>query len=190
MQTSVVNDFRDKCCKLLPVEKVECHMRPTAAAVAICQTTAAFPSLWPRQWQHRKFTTNIKTEHSMLIFISTICLPADLAGGHLSRDKPLFVKRFNQARLKERAAFRRSFFFFLATQTVPMWQCLPVEIRAAPDAVVAEVLLGLFRTVVFARVWPQQVTHGPESRRLLEPVQLHSARHSEQRMRQAVKKNP
>lgn len=125
----------------------------------------------------------------MLIFISTICLPADLTGGHLSRDKPLFVKRFNQARLKERAAFRLSFFFPTA-QTVPMWQRLPVKIRAASDTVVAEVLLGLFRTVVFARVRPQQVTHGPERRRLFEPIQLHSERHSERLVRQAVKRNP
>lgn len=154
-----------------------------------CQTTAAFRSLWPRRWQHRKFTTNIKTEHSMLIFISTICLPGDLTGGHLSRDKPLFVKRFNRAR------FRASCFpSFLphhpSTQTVPMLQRLPVEIRAASDTVVAEVLLGLFRTVVFPWVWPQQITHGPERRRLLEPIQLHSKRQSKRLMRQAVKKKP
>lgn len=102
MWMSMLNHSRDKSCQVLPVETVDCHMRLTATG---CQTTAAFPLLWPWRWQHCKLTTNIKTEHSMLIFISTICQPADLNGGHLSRDKPLFVKTFNQARLKDLAAF-------------------------------------------------------------------------------------
>lgn len=55
--------------------------------------------------QHCKFSTNIKTELRMLIFIFSMCVTADLTGGHLSRDKPLFVKSFNQLRLTERAAF-------------------------------------------------------------------------------------
>lgn len=41
----------------------------------------------------------------MLIFIFSMCVTANLTGGHLSRDKPLFVKSFNQLRLTERAAF-------------------------------------------------------------------------------------
>lgn len=53
---------------------------------------------------------------------------------------------------------------------------LPVEVGAAADAVVAEVLLGLLGPVVLSGVRPQQVAHGPERRGLFEPVQLQDGR--------------
>ena len=49
---------------------------------------------------------------------------------------------------------------------------VPVEVGAAPDAVMAEVFLGLLRAVVLPGVRPQQVAHGPERWRLFEAVQL------------------
>lgn len=50
--------------------------------------------------------------------------------------------------------------------------CLPVEVGAASDCVVAEVFLCLLVAKVLQWVGPQQVTHGSERWRLLEPVQL------------------
>ena len=96
-----------------------------------------------------------------------ICPTADLTGAHLPRDKPLFVQALTSLELQSKLLVT---FIIILFNTAPV---VPVEIRAASDAVVAEVLLGLLRAVVLARVRPQQVTHGPEGRRLLEPVELH-----------------
>lgn len=49
----------------------------------------------------------------------------------------------------------------------------PVEVGAPSHCVVAEVFLGFLIAKVLQRIRPQQVTHGPESRRLFEPIQLH-----------------
>lgn len=48
----------------------------------------------------------------------------------------------------------------------------PVEVGAASHRVVAEIFLGFLVAKVLQRVGPQQVTHGPESRRLLKSIQL------------------
>lgn len=48
----------------------------------------------------------------------------------------------------------------------------PVEVGAASHRVVAEIFLGFLVAEVLQRVGPQQVTHGPESGRLLKPIQL------------------
>jgi hypothetical protein len=54
---------------------------------------------------------------------------------------------------------------------------LPVVVGAAPYRIVTEVLLILLlRSKVLQWVGPQQVTHGAERRRLLEPVQLRGRR--------------
>lgn len=49
---------------------------------------------------------------------------------------------------------------------------LPVEVWAASDCVVAEVFLALFIAKVLQRIRPKQITHRPERRGLLKPVQL------------------
>ena len=49
---------------------------------------------------------------------------------------------------------------------------VPVEVGAAPDGVVSKVFLCFLIAKVLQRVGPQEVTHGPERRRLFEPVQL------------------
>lgn len=48
----------------------------------------------------------------------------------------------------------------------------PVKVGAASNWVVAEIFLGFLIAEVFQRIRPQQVTHGPKSRWLLEPIQL------------------
>lgn len=50
--------------------------------------------------------------------------------------------------------------------------CIAVEIRATPDGIVSEVFIGLLGSKIFAGVRPQEVTHGPERGRFLEPVDL------------------
>lgn len=52
----------------------------------------------------------------------------------------------------------------------------PVEVGAASHCVVAEVFLGFLIAEVFQGIRPQQVTHGPKSWWLLEPIQLHKAK--------------
>lgn len=53
----------------------------------------------------------------------------------------------------------------------------PVEVRAASHRVVAEIFLGFLVAKVLQGIRPQQVAHGPESRRLLEPIQLSMKKH-------------
>jgi len=57
----------------------------------------------------------------------------------------------------------------------------PEEVGAASDGVVVEVFVGLLAAVVLAGVGPDQVTHGPERRRLFKPVQLVSTNHTLQK---------
>lgn len=52
----------------------------------------------------------------------------------------------------------------------PLKRCLPVEIGAASDGVVGEMLHGLLVAVILRRIGPEQVAHGAEGWRLLEPV--------------------
>lgn len=47
---------------------------------------------------------------------------------------------------------------------------IPEKVGAASDGVMVEVLGGLLAAVVLPRVSPDQVAHGPESRRLFKPV--------------------
>lgn len=49
---------------------------------------------------------------------------------------------------------------------------LPVEVGAAPDCVMAKVLLALLIAKVLQGVWPQEITHGSERWGLLKPIQL------------------
>lgn len=73
----------------------------SSAHVVLCVYSASEPiesrgrrgsvSFITHVWcQHGRFSTNIKTERRMLIFVSNICVAEDLTSRHLSVDKPLF----------------------------------------------------------------------------------------------------
>ncbi len=49
---------------------------------------------------------------------------------------------------------------------------LPIKIRTTSNGVVSKVFTILFIVKIFQRISPEEIAHGTERRRFLEPIQL------------------